>query len=168
MLHWSVVGSASTLPIALAMNAVAGVPVMPATPFGLPHTVSTYVWARAVPYLNVSTPTPVKVVAWGIVEALRSSIVPVPVRKYAYRLLRSGSKPTSPVSVEKRSFSWKNAFWAVKMAFRFALASLCFDRAWNLMKFGIAIAARIPMIATTIISSMSVKPFWTSFFIGVL
>jgi hypothetical protein len=28
-----------------------------------------------------------------------------------------------------------------------------------LMKFGIAIAARMPMIATTIISSMSVKPF---------
>jgi len=69
--------------------------------------------------------------------------------------------------VEKRSFSWKNAFWAVKMAFRFAFASLCFDRAWNLMKFGIAIAARMPMIATTIISSMRVKPFWTSFFIGV-
>src|SRR5438067_2428511 len=55
---------------------------------------------------------------------------------------------------------------AVNEALRFAFASLCFDRAWNLMKFGIAIAARMPMIATTIISSMSVKPFWTSFFIG--
>src|SRR5712672_3001798 len=88
-------------------------------------------------------------------------------RKYAYRLLRSGSKPTSPVSVEKRSFSWKKAFMAVNEAFRFAFASLCFDRAWNLMKLGIAIAARMPMIATTIISSMSVKPF-CSFFIVVL
>src|SRR6267142_1918546 len=100
-------------------------------------------------------------------ELVRSSMVPVAARKYAYRLLRSGSKPTSPVSDEKRSFSWKNAFCAVKMALRFAFASLCFDRAWNLMKFGIAIAARMPMIATTIISSISVKPFWTSFFIGV-
>src|SRR5262245_13354296 len=47
---------------------------------------------------------------------------------------------------------------AVNEAFRFAFASLCLDRAWNLMKFGIAIAARMPMIATTIISSMRVKP----------
>ena len=28
------------------------------------------------------------------------------------------------------------------------------------MKFGIAMAARMPMITTTIISSMRVKPFW--------
>src|SRR6266404_2635861 len=103
-----------------------------------------------------------------MVEVVRLSMVPVALRKYAYRLLRSGSKPTSPVSDEKRSFSWKNAFCAVKTALRFAFASLCFDRAWNLMKFGIAIAARMPMIATTIISSISVKPFWTSFFIGGL
>src|SRR5947199_5984559 len=48
---------------------------------------------------------------------------------------------------------------AVNEAFRLAFASLCLDRAWNLMKFGIAIAARMPMIATTIISSISVKPF---------
>src|SRR6266850_3223804 len=99
-------------------------------------------------------------------ELVRSSMVPVAARKYAYRLLRSGSKPTSPVSDEKRSFSWKNAFCAVNTALRFAFASLCFDRAWNLMKFGIAIAARMPMIATTIINSISVKPFWTSLFIG--
>src|SRR5436853_387941 len=52
-----------------------------------------------------------------------------------------------------------NAFSAVNNALRFAFASLCFDRAWNLMKFGIAIAARMPMIATTIISSIRVKPF---------
>src|SRR5258706_14920877 len=36
------------------------------------------------------------------------------------------------------------------------------------MKFGIAIAARIPMITTTIISSMSVKPFWFLNMTGVL
>src|SRR5437588_9047210 len=47
---------------------------------------------------------------------------------------------------------------AVNEALRFAFASLCFERAWNLMKFGIAIAARMPMIATTIISSIRVKP----------
>src|SRR6266704_360629 len=52
---------------------------------------------------------------------------------------------------------------AVNEALRFAFASLCFDRAWNLMKFGIAIAARMPMIATTIINSMSVKPFCSFF-----
>ena len=55
------------------------------------------------------------------------------------------------------------AFSAVKAAFRFAFASLCFERAWNLMKLGMAIAARMPMIATTIISSISVKPL-ASFF----
>src|SRR2546421_11388574 len=54
---------------------------------------------------------------------------------------------------------------AVNEALRFAFASLCLDRAWNLMKFGIAIAARMPMIATTIISSIRVKPF-CSLFIG--
>src|SRR6266404_1439892 len=102
-----------------------------------------------------------------MVDVVRPSMVPVLLRKYAYRLLRSGSKPISPVSDEKRSFSWKKAFCAVKTALRFAFASLCFARAWNLMKFGIAIDARMPMIATTIISSISVKPFWTSFFIGV-
>ena len=46
----------------------------------------------------------------------------------------------------------------VKKPFKFDLASPCFERAWNLMKFGIAIAARMPMIATTIISSIKVKP----------
>src|SRR5881398_1029574 len=57
------------------------------------------------------------------------------------------------------SFSWTYAFSAVKAALRFAFASLCFERAWNLMKLGMAIAARMPMIATTIISSIRVKPF---------
>src|ERR1700704_6288774 len=35
-----------------------------------------------------------------------------------------------------------------------------FARLCIAMKFGIAIAARIPMITTTIISSIRVKPFW--------
>src|SRR5438067_8414212 len=45
----------------------------------------------------------------------------------------------------------------------FAFASLCFERAWNLTKFGMAMAARMPMIATTIISSIRVKPFMIFF-----
>jgi len=56
-------------------------------------------------------------------------------------------KPTSPVSDEKRSFSGRTPSAPWKTALRFAFASLCFDRAWNLMKFGFAIAARMPMIA---------------------
>jgi hypothetical protein len=36
------------------------------------------------------------------------------------------------------------------------------------MKFGIAIAARIPMITTTIISSIRVKPFWFFMVLGLL
>ena len=40
--------------------------------------------------------------------------------------------------------------------FAFTLASRA--RSCMAMKFGIAIAAKIPMITTTIISSMSVKP----------
>src|SRR5580700_3158423 len=39
-----------------------------------------------------------------------------------------------------------------------ALASRA--RAWTLAKSGMAIAARMPMMATTIINSMSVKPRW--------
>src|SRR5579859_4181896 len=58
------------------------------------------------------------------------------------------------------------AFSAVYAALRFDLASLCFERAWNLMKLGIAMAARMPMIATTIISSISVKPL-ASFFMEI-
>src|SRR5512145_2367142 len=33
-----------------------------------------------------------------------------------------------------------------------------FARSWYFMKFGMAMAARMPMIATTIMSSISVKP----------
>ena len=44
----------------------------------------------------------------------------------------------------------------------FALTLPSFARSCIAMKFGIAIAARIPMITTTIISSISVKPFWVS------
>ena len=46
----------------------------------------------------------------------------------------------------------------MRIAARFVLPSLDFAFSWNRRKFGIAIAARIPMMATTIISSMSVKP----------
>src|SRR5438105_15883701 len=60
------------------------------------------------------------------------------------------------------------AFSAVKAALRFAFASLCLERAWNLMKFGIAIAARMPMIATTIISSIRVKPLASFFMVFIL
>src|SRR3982750_1147742 len=67
------------------------------------------------------------------------------------------------MSVENLSFSAAYAFWAVNIALVFAFASLCFERAWNFVKFGMAIAARMPMIATTIISSMSVKPFMIFF-----
>src|SRR5437870_13874275 len=41
----------------------------------------------------------------------------------------------------------------------FALVLPSFARSCIAMKFGIAIAARIPMITTTIISSIRVKPF---------
>ena len=41
----------------------------------------------------------------------------------------------------------------------FTLPSELFDLSWKRRKFGIAMAARIPMIATTIMSSMRVKPF---------
>ena len=42
-----------------------------------------------------------------------------------------------------------------------ALVEPSFARFCIAMKFGIAIAARMPMMATTIISSMSVKPFFS-------
>src|SRR3954466_859273 len=40
-----------------------------------------------------------------------------------------------------------------------AIVLFCFDRCIAVRRFGIAIAARMPMIATTISSSMRVKPF---------
>jgi hypothetical protein len=46
----------------------------------------------------------------------------------------------------------------VRIAARLVLPSLDLAFSWNRRKFGIAMAARIPMMATTIISSMSVKP----------
>jgi hypothetical protein len=44
------------------------------------------------------------------------------------------------------------------MAARFVLPSPALAFSWKRMKLGMAMAARIPMMATTIISSMSVKP----------
>src|ERR1051326_1236773 len=40
-----------------------------------------------------------------------------------------------------------------------AIDLFCFDRCMAVSRFGIAIAARMPMIATTISSSIRVKPF---------
>jgi hypothetical protein len=44
------------------------------------------------------------------------------------------------------------------MAIKFVLASDCRDFIWYCKKFGMAMAAKIPMIATTIINSMRVNP----------
>jgi len=44
--------------------------------------------------------------------------------------------------------------------------SLYLARSWYFMKFGMAMAARMPMIATTIMSSTSVKPLAIVFFIA--
>jgi hypothetical protein len=55
---------------------------------------------------------------------------------------------------------------ATRIAERFDLASLALERSWKRRKFGIAIAARIPMIATTIMSSMRVKPWRPLMFSG--
>src|SRR6267378_7672261 len=41
-----------------------------------------------------------------------------------------------------------------------AIVLFCFDRCIAVSRFGMAIAARMPMIATTISSSIRVKPFW--------
>ncbi len=47
----------------------------------------------------------------------------------------------------------------VNLAAMFTLPSELRAFSWKRRKFGMAIAARIPMIATTIISSIRVKPF---------
>src|SRR3954447_4585034 len=49
---------------------------------------------------------------------------------------------------------------AVAMVRMSAIERFCFARCMAVSRLGIAIAARMPMIATTISSSMSVKPFW--------
>src|SRR5216684_520108 len=41
-----------------------------------------------------------------------------------------------------------------------AMVRFCLARCMAVSRFGMAIAARMPMIATTISSSMRVKPFW--------
>src|SRR5262245_62139686 len=55
-------------------------------------------------------------------------------------------------------YSAKNDSSAVRIAAMFVLPSLDLAFSWKRRKFGMAMAARIPMMATTIISSMSVKP----------
>src|SRR6185436_6786050 len=47
--------------------------------------------------------------------------------------------------VEYAFFSWKTDFSAVNAALSRILHSDCFERAWNFMKFGTAIAARMPI-----------------------
>src|SRR5437868_3692744 len=59
------------------------------------------------------------------------------------------------ISVLGRRASVRNP---VKSVLRLALASDCLARAWKRRKFGMAMAARMPMIATTIINSIKVKP----------
>src|SRR5579859_7079194 len=61
-------------------------------------------------------------------------------------------------SVPKVLYSAKKVFSLVKSPPRPAFASACFPLHWKRRKFGTAMAARMPMIATTIISSMRVKP----------
>src|SRR5438093_7203310 len=41
-----------------------------------------------------------------------------------------------------------------------AMVLFCFERCMAVSRFGMAMAARMPMIATTISSSIRVKPFW--------
>src|ERR1051325_563856 len=49
---------------------------------------------------------------------------------------------------------------AVAMVRISAIVRFCFERCIAVSRFGMAIAARMPMIATTISSSIRVKPFW--------
>src|SRR2546426_7391292 len=49
---------------------------------------------------------------------------------------------------------------AVAMVRISAMVLFCFERCMAVSRFGMAMAARMPMIATTISSSIRVKPFW--------
>src|SRR2546427_12584294 len=49
---------------------------------------------------------------------------------------------------------------AVGMVRISAIVLFCFERCMAVSRFGMAMAARMPMIATTISSSIRVKPFW--------
>src|SRR6266850_763029 len=73
---------------------------------------------------------------------------------FAFTAASSAATGYVPVFLTAKS---STANWKVCM-FAFTLASRA--RSCMAMKFGIAIAARIPMITTTIISSIRVKPFW--------
>src|SRR5882762_7559150 len=70
MLHWSTVASASMLPWAVATKLGVGGAT---TPAAVLQAVAAYVWLKVLPYLNVSTWMPVSVVAWAMVELVRSS-----------------------------------------------------------------------------------------------
>src|SRR3954468_8401500 len=61
----------------------------------------------------------------------------------------------APFCVKKLKVDWNSVFRFLPILFRFSEASLDFDFFMYSMKAGIATAARMPMIATTIMSSMS-------------
>src|ERR1700716_2643680 len=82
------------------------------------------------------------------VEGLNFSFVVSPQTMY----VPESEKNDSPAVTRFR----RSDFIAAVYAFVFVLAN-----------FGIAIAARMPMITTTISSSMSVKPFFRVVFIGL-
>ena len=57
-----------------------------------------------------------------------------------------------------RRSDWRSASSDLKMALDVGLELADLERSWYRMKFGMAMAARMPMIATTIMSSIRVKP----------
>src|SRR5260370_40680953 len=65
-----------------------------------------------------------------------------------------------PPAAEYEFASVARASHEVAMVRMSAMLLFCFERCIAVNRFGIAMAARMPMIATTISSSMRVKPFW--------
>jgi hypothetical protein len=59
---------------------------------------------------------------------------------------------------------WRSDSSALKRPFTLVGSSPNLARSWYLRKLGMAMAARMPMIATTIMSSIRVKPFIIFFF----
>src|SRR6185295_15875302 len=78
----------------------------------------------------------------------------VPLGMFAFTAAASAATGYVPVFFTAKSSiaSWKLCMFAFTLASR---ALFCIA-----MKLGIAMAARIPIITTTIMSSISVKPFW--------
>src|SRR6478752_1967546 len=78
-----------------------------------------------------------------------------PQQPFATLPVVGNAAPTPTVNVDS---AWNFVFWFLPILLRFSEASDDFDFFMYSMKAGIATAARMPMIATTIMSSMSVKP----------